>query len=57
MKVQPPIFLIEMGRSGTTVLAEAISIHKDLGWMSKYLEVFPSLPQLSFFHRLVDILF
>ncbi|MCU4137979.1 MAG: hypothetical protein MW689_001550 [Thermodesulfobacteria bacterium] len=29
-----------MGRSGTTVLAEAISTHKDLGWISKYLEIF-----------------
>ena len=57
MKVQKPIFLIGMGRSGTTVLAEAISIHKDLGWISKYLEVFPSLPQLSFLHKLVDIPF
>jgi len=26
-----------MGRSGTTILAEAISIHKDLECISKYL--------------------
>jgi len=37
MKMNSPIFLIGMGRSGTTVLAEAISTHKDLGWISKYL--------------------
>ena len=57
MKIQKLIFLIGMGGSGTTVLAEAISIHKDLGWISKYLEVFPSLPQLSFLHKLIDISF
>ena len=38
--MKEPIILIGMGRSGTTVLAEAISIHKDLGWISKYLEIF-----------------
>jgi len=57
MKIDTPIFLIGMGRSGTTVLAEAISIHKDLGWISKYVEVFPALPQLSFINKLVDIPF
>lgn len=51
------IFLIGMGRSGTTVLAEAISIHKDLGWISNYLQIFPSLPYLSFLNKLVDIPF
>ncbi len=57
MSIQKPIFLIGMGRSGTTVLAEAISIHKDLAWISKYLEMFPSFPQLSFLNKLVDIPF
>ncbi|MDL1957456.1 MAG: sulfotransferase [Candidatus Desulfofervidus auxilii] len=55
--MKEPIFLIGMGRSGTTVLAEAISIHKDLGWISKYLEIFPWLPYLSFLNKLVDIPF
>ncbi len=50
-----PVFLIGMGRSGTTVLAEAISIHKDLAWISKYLEILPSFPQISIIHKLVDI--
>lgn len=50
-----PVFLIGMPRSGTTVLAEAISIHKDLAWISKYLTIFPSIPQISFLNRLVDI--
>ncbi len=50
-----PIFLIGMPRSGTTVLAEAISIHRDLAWISKYVEYMPRFPQISFIHRLVDI--
>ena len=56
--MKAPIFLIGMGHSGTMILAEAISTHKDLGWISKYLKVFfLSLPQLSFLHKLIDILF
>ena len=35
--MKEPIILIGMGRSGTTILAKAISTHKDLGWISKYL--------------------
>ncbi len=49
MSIQKPIILIGMPRSGTTVLAETISIHKDLGWISKYLEIFSFFTSIKFF--------
>jgi len=55
MKVEKPIFLIGMPRSGTTVIAEAISIHKNLGWISNYLNKIPFFPHISFFNKITDI--
>ncbi len=55
MLIDSPIFLIGMGRSGTTVLAEAISIHKDLAWISKYLNKIPFFPYISFLNKITDI--
>ncbi len=43
------------GRSGTSVLSEAISIHEDLAWISNYLNIFPDFPVLSVCNRLTGI--
>jgi hypothetical protein len=42
-----PIFLVGCGRSGTTVIYEALCEHRDLAWISNYTERAPRLPQLA----------
>jgi len=54
-KVLRPIFLIGMPRSGTSALAEAISLHEELGWFSNYLNRFSSLPWLAVLDRITNI--
>lgn len=36
-----PIFLVGMGRSGTTIVFESLAQHPDLGWLSNYCEWMP----------------
>jgi len=55
ISIDKPIFMIGMGRSGTSILSEAISLHEHLGWFSNYLNQFPHLPSLSILNRLTDI--
>lgn len=50
-----PIFMIGMGRSGTTIISEAISLHEDLGWFSNYLNKLPGFPHITIFDRIVNI--
>lgn len=38
------------GRSGTTLLSRLLSYHKDLGWISGWVNRFPHLPILSVFN-------
>lgn len=57
MKVNKPIFLIGAPRSGTTVLFEAFSIHKDLAWFSNYFGRFPGCPSVSILSRVSDLYF
>ena len=54
-EVTAPIFMIGMGRSGTTAISEALALHNDLGWFSVYIEHFPSLPCLALMDRISDI--
>jgi omega-hydroxy-beta-dihydromenaquinone-9 sulfotransferase len=49
-----PIFMIGMGRSGSTILAEAFSVHDGIGWFSAYLNNFPH-PWITIFDRFVSI--
>lgn len=50
--VKKPIFFIGMGRSGSTILFEAFSYHKDLGWFSNYLSRYPNLNSINLLARL-----
>lgn len=49
--IEHPIFMIGMGRSGTTVISEAISLHPRLGWFSNYLNRVPSMPCVAILDR------
>ena len=53
--MEPPVFMVGMGRSGSTVIAEAISAHENLGWFSSYVTKFPFLPWLAFLDRIVRL--
>ncbi len=56
MLVNEPIFLIGMGRSGTTVIFEALASHEDLGWFSNYSNKVFRFPQVCLIHRFFGIL-
>lgn len=47
-----PIFLIGMGRSGTSLVFEAICFHPEVGWLSQYANLAPSRPELTTMSRL-----
>ena len=53
-RIQKPIFMIGMPRSGTTILSEAISLHEDLGWFSNYLNLFAQFPWIAILDRIAD---
>lgn len=53
-RLDRPVFLIGMGRSGSTVIYEAFSAHEDLGWLSNYSRIAPGCPALNFIVKLVD---
>jgi hypothetical protein len=52
LRIEKPIFIIGMGRSGTTVVFEALASHQDLGWLSNYSRLFPTFPHITTIHRL-----
>lgn len=54
-KIKQPIFMIGMPRSGTSILSEAISLHRDLGWISNYLNWFPKCIWFSYLNRITEI--
>jgi LPS sulfotransferase NodH len=54
-KIKKPVFIIGFPRSGTTVLAEAIAVHKAFGWFSNYYNLMPSFPELSILNRVIDL--
>jgi len=53
--IKSPIFVIGMGRSGTSVISEAIAVNHELGWLSQYLNRFPRYEWLSILNRLAHI--
>ncbi|MFW5891220.1 MAG: sulfotransferase family protein [bacterium] len=46
-----PIIIIGSGRSGSTVVFEAISHHSDLAWLSQYYYLLGNIPQIGIIHR------
>ncbi|NNG00352.1 MAG: sulfotransferase [Desulfobacteraceae bacterium] len=55
VKVEKPIFIIGAPRSGTTLIADLIAFHEDLGWFSNYFAAHRKYPAVSILNRLVDI--
>ena len=54
IKSNQPIFIVGMGRSGTTILAEAMSCHEHVFWLSNFQNRFPKMPLVSTLNRIVD---
>ena len=55
MNVKNPIFVIGMGRSGTTLISESLTAHEKVGWFCSYMNIFPNVPEVSFFSRILDL--
>ena len=53
--IERPIFMIGAPRSGTTLIADIVSFHEDLGWFSNYCARYHRYPQAAALSRLVDI--
>ena len=61
-QVKRPIFIIGIGRSGTTILGKVLSIHKDICWLNEpklmwhsaypYEDVMGNYTQVKSFYRL-----
>ena len=49
-----PIIMIGMGRSGSTVISEVISMHESIGWFTNYNQYFPGLWWISILTRIYN---
>ncbi|MCP4372436.1 MAG: sulfotransferase [Deltaproteobacteria bacterium] len=55
MKVEKPIFIVGVGRSGSTVFHRIFSEHPNVAWLSYLCERFPNKPsRLSIIMKMVD---
>jgi hypothetical protein len=54
-RIERPIFLVGMGRSGSTMIFEVLAAHPDLGWFSNYCDVFSAWPGMALVSRLCDL--
>lgn len=52
--LEKPIIFFGTGRSGTTIISDAILQHEDLAWHSNYQELFPKLVGVNYMRRLFD---
>ncbi len=52
MDIDRPVIMIGMPRSGTSIISETFSLHKDLGWFSNYVHRAPRFPLLAMYDRL-----
>ena len=55
--IERPVFLVGMGRSGTTLLFECLAAHPDVGWLAHHANRFPEQPWLYALVRLCDVSF
>lgn len=49
-----PIFMVGMGRSGSTILFECLATHPDVGWLAHHANRMPNQRWLYVFSRLCD---
>lgn len=54
-RVSRPVFLVGMGRSGTTLVFESFARNRELGWFNYHLERMPSRAPLAALARLCDL--
>ncbi len=54
-RVDRPVFLVGMPRSGTTAIFESLATHPDVGWLSYHLDRFPRALPLAGLARLCDL--
>lgn len=52
--LEKPIIFIGTGRSGTTIISEAIMNHRDLAWPSNYQQYFPHNLKINYLRRITD---
>lgn len=50
-KIKNAVIIHGPGRSGTTLLSNILSLHKDFYWISGYVSKYPNLPVLSFINN------
>jgi len=55
--IDRPIFIIGVGRSGTTILYNLLSMHPELCWFSRYSDMFPGNNYVATFHRVLGLPF
>lgn len=51
-----PIFIMGCPRSGTTIAMQVMAAHRELAWISNYLNRFPRHPGLSVMNRIYSLL-
>ncbi len=56
-EINRPIFMVGTGRSGSTMIFEALSVHPDLGWLSNYNKLLPWFGFVSIMPRIYNIPF
>ena len=54
-KIDRPIFIIGVGRSGTTILYNLLSIHPELCWFSRYSDMLPRNNYIALLHRTLEL--
>lgn len=47
MEIKKPLFIIGIGRSGSTIFFDVLSEHENAAWLSDILSKYPSKPQLN----------
>ncbi|MGH2712972.1 MAG: sulfotransferase family protein [Thermoleophilaceae bacterium] len=54
-ELDKPVFLIGMGRGGSTMIFEVLAASPELGWFSRYLNLVPWFPPVAALSRLADV--
>lgn len=55
MDIVKPIFIIGVGRSGSSIFHKMFAKHPNVAWLSKYSEKYPARPQLTRYHmKMID---